>query len=248
MASNCHIQRNLSALKDLPRVASFNIKDLPGAKKAKRRKGRGPGSKRGKTSGRGHKGQGQRGSRPYFQFEGGQTPFYRLFPKHGLRKTQVKGMKYSRLNLDRLQYFIDSGRINPNEPITMRVLRTSGAISGKIVDGVKLLGIGADWFQAKVDIEVSAASESAINAVERQGGNIKCVYFDKIGIRVHLQPERFAPPIPRPARPPNRLLKLFADPAKRGFLASEEEILKLKTENQEKADKIVEKLEELKIK
>ena len=50
-------------------------------------------------------------------------------------------MKYSRLNLDRLQYFIDSGRINPNEPITMRVLRTSGAISGKIVDGVKLLGI-----------------------------------------------------------------------------------------------------------
>ena len=52
-----------------------------------------------------------------------------------------KSMKYSRLNLDRLQYFIDSGRINPDEPITMRVLRMSGAVSGKIVDGVKLLGI-----------------------------------------------------------------------------------------------------------
>ena len=50
-------------------------------------------------------------------------------------------VKYSRLNLDRLQYFIDSGRINPNEPITMRVLRMSGAVSGKIIDGVKLLGI-----------------------------------------------------------------------------------------------------------
>ena len=94
---------------------------------------------------------------------------------------------------------------------------------------------------------MSAASESAINAVERQGGNIKCVYYHKLGLRVHLEPDKFSPPIPRPARPPIRLLKVFADPAKRGFLASEEEIEKLRQENQEKTSKIIEKLEKLQI-
>ena len=92
------------------------------------------------------------------------------------------------------------------------------------------------------------ASQNAIKAIERQGGNIKCVYFDKLGLRVHLEPERFAPPIPRPARPPNRYLKLYADPEKRGFLAREGEIEELKRQNQEKTDKLAETLEKLQLK
>ena len=59
----------------------------------------------------------------------------------GLNYLCRNGMKLRHLNLDRLQYFIDSGRIDPNETITMRVLRMSGAVSGKMLDGVKLLGI-----------------------------------------------------------------------------------------------------------
>ena len=63
-----------------------------------------------------------------------------------------------------------------------------------------------------------------------------------------MQPEKFSPPIPRPARPPTKLFKVFADPARRGFLASEDEIEKLRRENQERTDKITEKLDELKLK
>lgn len=107
---------------------------------------------------------------------------------------------------------------------------------------------GADWFKAKVNLEVSLASENAINAIERQGGNIKCVYFDKLGLRVHLQPERFSHPVPRPARPSNRILKLYADPAKRGMLAKEEDIEELKQKNQELVGKIADTLEKLQIK
>eukprot|EP00794_Sanderia_malayensis_P004913 gene4913-5560_t len=248
MASKCHVQRNLSALKDLPRVTSCNIKDFPEAFKTHRRLGRGPGSKRGKTSGRGHKGQSQRGLGPYFQFEGGQTPFYRLVPKHGHRKSALKQKHYAALNLDKLQYFIDSKRIDPNQTITMKVLKDSGAVSGKIVDGIKLLGNGADWFAAKVNIEVSLASQNAINAVERQGGEITTVYFNQLGMRLHLNPERFKPPIPRLARPTDKLLKVYADPAKRGFLANSEEKERLRAQNISRMDLVCKEIQNLKVK
>eukprot|EP00795_Rhopilema_esculentum_P007790 gene7790-13643_t len=156
-------------------------------------------------------------------------------------------MQLTPVNLDRLQYFIDSGRIDPNETITMRVMRMSGLVSGRISGGVKLLGMGADWFDAKVKIEVSLASKSAIEAVERQGGTIDCVYFDKVGLRVHLRPESFSPPIPRQARPSSKLMKIYADPERRGFLADPNEIQKLKEEKQ-KAGELVKTLENLEIK
>nr|XP_058957990.1 uncharacterized protein LOC131785169 [Pocillopora verrucosa] len=88
MAANmaiCHIKKNLTALRQYPRVALNNIRDLPEAFKAQHRKGRGRGSGRGKTSGRGHKGQGQRNTKPRLGFEGGQTPLYLRVPKHGFK-------------------------------------------------------------------------------------------------------------------------------------------------------------------
>ena len=149
--SVCHVQRNLQYLKLMPRVGVDNIKDFRGAIKKKVRVGRGPGSGKGKTAGKGHKGQGQRGTLPRIGFEGGQTPFYRLVPKHGFTNKLFK-WEYATVNLNRLQYFIDSNRIDPTKTITMDILQKSGAFTGKPKDGVKLLGAGCTWFQGKIDI------------------------------------------------------------------------------------------------
>lgn len=228
--ASCHVRSNLAALRQLPRVALNNIRDIPEAFTRKHRKGRGPGSKRGKTCGRGHKGQGQRNTKPRLGFEGGNTPFYLSVPKHGFKNTKQK--VYSPLNLNRLQFFIDSGRLNPKEPINMYHLWRSGAVGGKIKDGVKLLGTGKSWFQANIDIEVSRASKTAIQAIERQGGKITCAHYNRLGLRVLLKPEKFeGRPIPRRARPPNDLIKYYTDPANRGYLADPVELEKAKDAN-----------------
>ena len=91
------------------------------------------------------------------------------------------------------------------------------------------------------------ASEDAINAIERQGGKITCVYFNKVGMRLHLFPERFSPPIPRFARPPDKLLEFYADPVNRGFLADEEEREKLRVANKERMEAIRNNLQKLKM-
>ncbi|XP_073257454.1 large ribosomal subunit protein uL15-like [Porites lutea] len=228
--ASCHIKNNLAALRQLPRVALNNIRDLPDAFITKQRKGRGPGSGRGKTSGRGHKGQGQRNTKPRLGFEGGNTPFYLAVPKHGFKNTKQKF--FSPLNLNRLQFFIDSGRLNPKEPITMYHLWRSGAVGGRIKDGVKLLGTGKTWFQANVDIEVSQASKTAIEAIEKQGGKITCAHYNRLGLRVLLKPEKFeGRPIPRRARPPNKLMEYYTNPKNRGYLADPVELEKARNVN-----------------
>ncbi|EDO44563.1 predicted protein [Nematostella vectensis] len=224
--ASCYVQKNLDALKKLPRVALNNIRDLPEAFITVRSC---PGSGRGKTAGRGHKGQGQRGTKPRLGFEGGQTPFYLRIPKHGFKNKFEK--VYEPLNLNRLQYLIDSGRLNPKEQITMHELWKTGAV-GKIKDGVKLLGTGNEWFQAKVDIEVSKASKTAIEAIERQGGKITCAHYNKLGLRVLLKPEKFeGKPIPRRAHPPSKLLPYYSSVEHRGYLADAEQVEKARLES-----------------
>jgi len=240
----CHVERNLSHLKEMPRVSVNNIKDFRGAFKTKKRIGRGPGSGHGKTAGKGHKGQGQRGTMPRIGFEGGQTPFYRLVPKHGFTNKLFK-YEYTPLNLNRLQYFIDSKRIDPNEKITDDILWKSGAVSGNIKDGIKILGAGCTWFQAKIDIEVDKASQTAIQAIERNGGNIKTVYHDRIALRALLKPEKYDIK-PRPARPSNKHILWYSNPINRGFLAHPDKVEELKNKNEELGP-IVEKLENIKI-
>lgn len=221
----CHIKKNLTALRQYPRVALNNIRDLPEAFKAQHRKGRGRGSGRGKTSGRGHKGQGQRNTKPRLGFEGGQTPLYLRVPKHGFKN--IYKMHYRPLNLNRLQFFIDSGRLNPNAPITMYHLWRSGVTGGRIKDGVVLLGGGTTWFQAKVDIEVSKASKTAIKAIERQGGKITCAYYNKLGLRLLLKPEKFeGKRIPRRARPNTKLMEYYTSVENRGYLVDPDELEK----------------------
>eukprot|EP01102_Stenamoeba_stenopodia_P021537 TRINITY_DN8707_c0_g1_i1.p2 TRINITY_DN8707_c0_g1~~TRINITY_DN8707_c0_g1_i1.p2 ORF type:complete len:232 (-),score=62.69 TRINITY_DN8707_c0_g1_i1:1111-1806(-) len=165
-------------------IAMNTIRDNKGAKKEPVRVGRGIGSGKGKTAGRGHKGQKARtsgGTRP--GFEGGAYPLYRKARKYGFSNKVFK-KEYQEINLDTLQLWIDTGRIDPSKTITMKVLRDSGAI-GKYIpnSGVKLLSRGKEFFSAKVNIEVSRASQEAIAAVKNAGGTIETIFYNKLSIR-----------------------------------------------------------------
>ena len=102
------------------------------------------------------------------------------------------GTDYAEVNLKRIQYWIDSGRLDASKPITMRVLMESGLVkSSRIVHGIKLLSTGADELRSPVTIELSDASKAAVDAVARVGGRVVKVYFTRVGLRAHLTPRKF---------------------------------------------------------
>jgi len=176
------------------------LKPHPGSKKPERRIGRGIGSGRGKTSTKGHKGRTARqGGEVAFGFEGGQTPFYKRMRKFGFTN-KYHQRKYSPVNLARLQFWIDTGRIDSTQTITMKTLLDSNCV-GKLrrqQKGIKLLGEGGDWFKTPINIEVSQASESAMKAVQSAGGSVKLVYYNDTGLRAMLKPEKYYPHTDRP--------------------------------------------------
>ena len=143
------------------------LSDRPGATKAKKRLGRGPGSGLGKTSGRGVKGQKARSGVAIKGFEGGQMPLHRRLPKRGFSNIFAK--KYNELNLGRVQEAVDSGRLDGKKPITIDALKEAGLIR-RAKDGVRLLGQGE--IKGKLAFEVTGASASAIKAVEAKGGTV----------------------------------------------------------------------------
>jgi large subunit ribosomal protein L15 len=143
------------------------IRDNAHSKHNRKRVGRGIGSGTGKTSGKGHKGQKSRAGVSIKGFEGGQMPLHRRLPKHGFNNIFRK--EYSIIGLDNIQKAIDLGKIDEKKPINAQILKENGVIT-KVKDGVKLLGNGS--IKSKVDIEVSAASASAKNAIEKVNGKI----------------------------------------------------------------------------
>lgn len=144
------------------------LKDNPGARKRRKRVGRGPGSGMGKTSGRGIKGAKARSGTAINGYEGGQMPIYRRLPKRGFDNSAF-ARRYAIINLGILEKFIERGRIDPAQPVTEEVLRASGAV-GRVGDGVRLLAKGR--LTRKLDIEVTGASRAAIAAVEALGGTV----------------------------------------------------------------------------
>lgn len=163
--------RNAGPRPPTPSLALDDLRDNPGATKVAKRKGRGEGSGMGKTAGRGMKGTTARqGGSVALGFEGGQSPLWRRTPKIGFINKPFKE-PLEPVNLDKLQLWIDQGRIDASKRITMRTLLDSGLVSG-IEFGVKLLATGPTAFTAKVDIEVSQASAGAIAAVEAAGGRV----------------------------------------------------------------------------
>ncbi|MFL2668769.1 MAG: 50S ribosomal protein L15 [Alphaproteobacteria bacterium] len=144
------------------------ISDNPGAKKLRKRVGRGASSGLGKTSGKGQKGQKSRSGVSLAGFEGGQMPLFRRLPKRGFNNIFRK--KFREVNLGRLQAAIESDKLDTSKVINTDALRKAGLIQTD-KDGVRLLAKGD--LTSKIDIEVSGASKAAIKAVEQAGGSIK---------------------------------------------------------------------------
>jgi large subunit ribosomal protein L15 len=144
------------------------IADNAGARKKRMRVGRGIGSGKGKTSGRGGKGQTARSGVRIKGFEGGQMPMHRRLPKRGFNN--IFRLDFVEINLDRIQQAIDAKKLDAGSVINAEALVKSGALR-RAKDGVRLLGRGE--LKAKVNIEVHGASKSAVAAVEKAGGTVK---------------------------------------------------------------------------
>ena len=143
------------------------LSDNPGATKRAKRVGRGPGSGTGKMGGRGIKGQKSRSGVTIGGFEGGQMPLYMRLPKRGFNMRNPK--KHAVINLGILQKFIDEKKIDAKKDITEDVLIDSGLVRRKL-DGVRLLAKGE--LTSKINLTVTGASKSAVEAVEKAGGSV----------------------------------------------------------------------------
>ncbi len=143
------------------------LHDNPGATKKRKRVARGPGSGKGKTAGRGHKGQKSRSGVALNAYEGGQMPLYMRLPKRGFSVPNPN--HYAVTNIGLIQKFIDAGKIDAKAPITEDVLLASGLIRRKL-DGVRVLAKGA--ITSKISIAVTGASKTAVEAIEKVGGSL----------------------------------------------------------------------------
>jgi large subunit ribosomal protein L15 len=141
----------------------------PGARKTRKRIGRGIGSGKGKTGGRGGKGQTARSGVRIKGFEGGQMPLHRRLPKRGFKNTAF-ARKLNEVSLGRLQQAIDAGRLDPAATIDAAALVKAGILR-RAKDGVRVLGGGE--LKAKVALSVFGASKSARAAVEKAGGTVE---------------------------------------------------------------------------
>jgi len=144
------------------------LSDNRGARKPRKRVGRGIASGTGKTAGRGQKGQKSRSGVSLAGFEGGQMPLYRRLPKRGFNN--LFGTRFEVVNLGLLQGAIDAKKLNPAKPIDSDALRAAGLIN-KARDGIKLLAKGE--LKTKVSIQVDSASKAAVKAVEAAGGQVE---------------------------------------------------------------------------
>ena len=143
------------------------IRDNDGANRKKKRVARGPGSGKGKTAGRGIKGQTSRSGVALNGYEGGQMPLYRRLPKRGFTAPNAK--EFAVVNLGQIQTFIDAGKLDGKAEITEDALLAAGVIRRKL-DGVRVLAKGE--LKGAVKLSVTGASKSAIGIVEKAGGSL----------------------------------------------------------------------------
>ena len=150
------------------------ISDNPGSSKERMRVGRGIGSGKGKTGGRGVKGQKARTGVAIKGFEGGQMPLHRRLPKRGF--WNPFSTNYNEVNLGRIQEAVEAGKLDAKATVTLASLMAAGVVT-KARDGVKILGQGE--LTAKLTFEVAAASKSAVAAIEKVGGAITLLVVAK---------------------------------------------------------------------
>jgi len=224
---------------------------VDGDRKKKKRVGRGIGSGRGKTCGRGHKGKKARGGGSVaLGFEGGQTPFWRRIPKRGFTKPNAKPLET--LGLNKVENYIAMGRLNqvgtgPNGTITMKDLLDADVLNS-IKHGVKLVAsdkIGSKWkleggrgykFAYPVNLEVSRVSKQAAHALEKAGGSVVAAHYNRLNLRNLLKPNKFEEGMmPRRARPTPKMREYYTQYENRGYLSLEiqlqQQMKKLGVEN-----------------
>lgn len=143
------------------------IRDNEGASRKKKRVARGPGSGKGKTAGRGIKGQTSRSGVALNGYEGGQMPLYRRLPKRGFSKPNR--LEFAVVNLGQLQAFIDAGKLDAKADVTEDVLVASGVIRRKL-DGVRVLAKGE--LTTALNLTVAGGSKAALEAIEKVGGKV----------------------------------------------------------------------------
>src|SRR5687768_17640213 len=147
-----------------------DIRDNPGARKNRIRVGRGIGSGKGKTGGRGQKGQKSRSGVSIKGFEGGQMPLHMRLPKRGFNNPFAKD--YAEVNLGQVQKLVEAGTLAADGLIDHAALQAAGVARGG-KDGVRLLGKGE--FTAKLQFKVAGASKGALAAVEKAGGSVEVI-------------------------------------------------------------------------
>ena len=143
------------------------LRDNEGAIRKKKRVARGPGSGKGKTAGRGIKGQKSRSGVAINGYEGGQMPLYQRLPKRGFNKPNQK--KFAVVNLGLIEKFIEAGKLDAKAEINEDALIASGLVRRKL-DGIRVLAKGD--IKSKVTLNVTGASKSAVDAVEKAGGTL----------------------------------------------------------------------------
>ena len=143
------------------------LQDKDGATRSRKRVGRGIGSGKGKTSGRGVKGQKSRSGVAIKGFEGGQMPLYRRLPKRGF--TNIFAKSFNVVSLGRLQAAVDAGKLDPKATVDLKALMAAGIVR-RAKDGVRVLADGD--LKAKLTIEADGASKAAIEKIEKAGGKI----------------------------------------------------------------------------
>lgn len=144
-----------------------DLRDNPGATKERMRVGRGIGSGKGKTGGRGVKGQKARSGVAIKGFEGGQMPLHRRLPKRGF--TNIFAKDFVIVSVGRVQAAVEAGKLDAAQVVTAEALKAAGVIR-RVKDGVRLLADGE--LKSALTFEVAGASKSAIEAVEKAGGKI----------------------------------------------------------------------------
>jgi large subunit ribosomal protein L15 len=144
------------------------LAERPGARKKRMRVGRGIGSGKGKTGGRGVKGQKSRSGVAVNGFEGGQMALYRRLPKRGFKN--LFGTDFNIVSVARIQAAVDAKKLDPKETVTVESLIKAGVVR-RPKDGVRLLGDGD--LKAKLAFDVAGASKSAIEKIEKAGGTVK---------------------------------------------------------------------------
>ncbi|WWC91603.1 ribosomal protein L15 [Kwoniella dendrophila CBS 6074] len=198
-----------------------DLQPAKGSTHADIRYGRGPGSQRGGTSGRGHKGQKARnGKGVRLGFEGGQTPLHRKVPKRGFNNFTSK--QYAPLSLSTLQQFIFEGKINPDEPITINTIIRSNAVHGlSKYQGIKLLGEpNFDLPLPSLNLNLSRYSKISAESIIQSGGKVTAIYHNNLSLRKEIFPDKFIGKQIKDAKPTRKTdILYYTNPKKYGYLA-----------------------------